>query len=54
VWFGAYSAIDNVLPHEQKVIYEIEKGKSLDTGIDHFGAVIGNNCIISTSVIIMP
>jgi UDP-N-acetylglucosamine diphosphorylase / glucose-1-phosphate thymidylyltransferase / UDP-N-acetylgalactosamine diphosphorylase / glucosamine-1-phosphate N-acetyltransferase / galactosamine-1-phosphate N-acetyltransferase len=54
VWFGAYSAIDNVLPHEQKVRYEIEKGKSIDTGIDHFGAVIGNNCIISTSVIIMP
>ena len=54
VWFGAYSAIDNVLPREQKVTYEIEKGKSIDTGIDHFGAVIGNNCIISTSVIIMP
>src|SRR5919198_2814316 len=54
VWFGAYSAIDNVLPREQKVTYEIEKGKSIDTGIDHFVAVIGNNCIISTSVIIMP
>ena len=54
VWFGAYSATDNTLPHGQKVIYEIEKGKSIDTGIDHFGAVIGNNCIISTSVIIMP
>ena len=54
VWFGAYSVTLNALSTKQKVIYEIEKGKSLDTGIDHFGAVIGNNCIISTSVIIMP
>jgi UDP-N-acetylglucosamine diphosphorylase / glucose-1-phosphate thymidylyltransferase / UDP-N-acetylgalactosamine diphosphorylase / glucosamine-1-phosphate N-acetyltransferase / galactosamine-1-phosphate N-acetyltransferase len=54
VWFGAYSGIDNVLPPKQRVMYEIEKGKSIDTGLDHFGAVIGNNCTISTSVIIMP
>jgi UDP-N-acetylglucosamine diphosphorylase / glucose-1-phosphate thymidylyltransferase / UDP-N-acetylgalactosamine diphosphorylase / glucosamine-1-phosphate N-acetyltransferase / galactosamine-1-phosphate N-acetyltransferase len=54
VWFGAYSAIDNVLPHKQKIMYEIDKGKSIDTGIDHFGAVIGNNCTISTSVVVMP
>jgi len=54
VWFGGYSAIDNVIPSEQKVMYEIEKGKSIDTGVDHFGAVIGNNCTISTSVIILP
>jgi NDP-sugar pyrophosphorylase family protein len=54
VWFGAYSVTLNALSTKQKVIYEIEKGKSIDTGIDHFGAVIGNNCIISTSVIIMP
>ena len=54
VWFGAYSAIDNVLPRRQKVVYEVEKGKSIDTGTDHFGAVIGNNCTISISVIIMP
>jgi UDP-3-O-[3-hydroxymyristoyl] glucosamine N-acyltransferase len=35
-------------------MYEIDKGKSIDTGISHFGAVIGNNCTISTSVIIEP
>ena len=54
VWFGAYAAIVNVLSTKQKISYEIEKGKSIDTGIDHFGALVGNNCTISTSVIIMP
>ena len=54
VWFGAYSAVDNVLPEEQTILYEIAKGNAIDTGMDHFGAVIGNNCTISTSVIIKP
>jgi UDP-N-acetylglucosamine diphosphorylase / glucose-1-phosphate thymidylyltransferase / UDP-N-acetylgalactosamine diphosphorylase / glucosamine-1-phosphate N-acetyltransferase / galactosamine-1-phosphate N-acetyltransferase len=54
VWFGAYSAVDNVLPEEQTILYEIAKGNAIDTGKDHFGAVIGNNCTISTSVIIKP
>ena len=54
VWFGAYSVTLNALSTKQKVMYEIDKGKSIDTGIDHFGAVIGNNCTISTSVVIMP
>jgi carbonic anhydrase/acetyltransferase-like protein (isoleucine patch superfamily) len=54
VWFGAYAATVNVLSTEQKISYEIEKGKSIDTGIDRFGALVGNNCTISSSVIIMP
>jgi UDP-N-acetylglucosamine diphosphorylase / glucose-1-phosphate thymidylyltransferase / UDP-N-acetylgalactosamine diphosphorylase / glucosamine-1-phosphate N-acetyltransferase / galactosamine-1-phosphate N-acetyltransferase len=54
VWFGAYSAVDNVLPQEEKILYEIAKGNAIDTGMDHFGAVIGNNCTLSTSVIIKP
>jgi NDP-sugar pyrophosphorylase family protein len=54
VWFGAYAATVNVLSTKQKISYEIEKGKSIDTGIDRFGALVGNNCTISTSVIIMP
>jgi carbonic anhydrase/acetyltransferase-like protein (isoleucine patch superfamily) len=54
VWFGAYSAVDNVLPEEQTILYEIAKGNAIDTGMNHFGAVIGNNCTISTSVIIKP
>ena len=54
VWFGAYAATVNVLSTKQKISYEIERGKSIDTGIDRFGALVGNNCTISTSVIIMP
>ena len=54
VWFGAYSATLNVLYTRQRVMYEITKGNAIDTGMDHFGAVIGNNCTISTSVIIKP
>ena len=54
VWFGAYSATDNVLPQEQRITYEIDKGKAIDTGMDHFGAVIGNNSTIGTSVTIFP
>jgi UDP-N-acetylglucosamine diphosphorylase / glucose-1-phosphate thymidylyltransferase / UDP-N-acetylgalactosamine diphosphorylase / glucosamine-1-phosphate N-acetyltransferase / galactosamine-1-phosphate N-acetyltransferase len=54
VWFGAYAATLNALSTKQKVAYEIDKGKSIDTGMDHFGAFVGNNCNISISVIIMP
>src|SRR5918995_4858404 len=54
VWFGAYAATVNALSTKQKISYEIEKGKSIDTGIDRFGALVGNNCTISTCVIIMP
>jgi UDP-N-acetylglucosamine diphosphorylase / glucose-1-phosphate thymidylyltransferase / UDP-N-acetylgalactosamine diphosphorylase / glucosamine-1-phosphate N-acetyltransferase / galactosamine-1-phosphate N-acetyltransferase len=54
VWFGAYAATLNALSTKQKISYEIEKGKSIDTGIDRFGALVGNNCTISTCVIIMP
>jgi UDP-N-acetylglucosamine diphosphorylase / glucose-1-phosphate thymidylyltransferase / UDP-N-acetylgalactosamine diphosphorylase / glucosamine-1-phosphate N-acetyltransferase / galactosamine-1-phosphate N-acetyltransferase len=54
VWFGAYSATLNVLYTRHRVMYEIAKGNAIDTGMDHFGAVIGNNCTIGTSVTILP
>jgi carbonic anhydrase/acetyltransferase-like protein (isoleucine patch superfamily) len=54
VWFGAYSVTLNVLFTRKKIPYEIDKGKAINTGMDHFGAVIGNNCTISTSVIFKP
>jgi bifunctional UDP-N-acetylglucosamine pyrophosphorylase/glucosamine-1-phosphate N-acetyltransferase len=54
VWFGAYSATLNVLYTRHRVTYEIAKGNAIDTGMDHFGAVIGNNCTIGTSVTILP
>jgi carbonic anhydrase/acetyltransferase-like protein (isoleucine patch superfamily) len=54
VWFGAYSATLNVLFTRNKIPFEIDKGNVIDTGMDHFGAVIGNNCIIGTSVTVFP
>src|SRR5918994_390498 len=54
VWFGAYSVTLNVLFSKNKIPFETDKGKAIDTGMDHFGAVIGNNCTISTSVIFKP
>lgn len=54
VWFGAYSATLNVLFDRRNIPFEIDKGNVIDTGMDHFGAVIGNNCTISTSVIFRP
>ena len=36
----------NVLYTRQRVMYEITKGNAIDTGMDHFGAVIGNNWTI--------
>ena len=54
VWFGAYSVTLNVLFTKKKIPFEIDKGKAINTGMDHFGAVIGNNCTISTSVTIFP
>ena len=53
VWFGGYSGTANVLLDRQNVKYRI--GDTLvNTGTDHFGAVVGNNCAIGASVIILP
>ena len=46
---GAYSAVDNVLPQGEKILYEIAKGNAIDNGMDNFGALIGNNRTIGTS-----
>jgi NDP-sugar pyrophosphorylase family protein len=53
VWFGGYSGTANALLNRQCIRYEID-GKLVDTGTDHFGAVVGNNCAIGASVIILP
>ncbi len=53
VWFGGYSGTANVLLDRKNVRYQI--GHDLvDTGTDHFGAVVGNNSTIGASVIILP
>ncbi len=53
VWFGGYSGTANVLLTRKNIYYKI-KGKLLDTGRDHFGAVVSNNSSIGASVIILP
>lgn len=53
VWFGGYSGTANVLLTRGSIKYAV--GKDLvDTGTDHFGAVVGNNCAVGASVIILP
>jgi UDP-N-acetylglucosamine diphosphorylase / glucose-1-phosphate thymidylyltransferase / UDP-N-acetylgalactosamine diphosphorylase / glucosamine-1-phosphate N-acetyltransferase / galactosamine-1-phosphate N-acetyltransferase len=54
VWFGGYSGTANVLLNRKNVKYEIGNGQLIDTGTDHFGAVVGNNCAVGASVIILP
>ncbi len=53
VWFGGYSGTANVLLDRKNVRYKI-RDNYMDTGTDHFGSVIGNNCSIGASVIILP
>jgi bifunctional UDP-N-acetylglucosamine pyrophosphorylase/glucosamine-1-phosphate N-acetyltransferase len=53
VWFGGYSGTANALLNKQSIRYKID-GTLVDTGTDHFGAVVGNNCAIGASVIILP
>ena len=53
VWFGGYSGTANVLLDRRNIRYEV-KNNLVDTGLDHFGSVVGNNCCIGASVIILP
>lgn len=53
VWFGGYSGTANVLLTRKNIKYMIDD-KLIDTGIDHFGAVVGNNCSVGAAVIILP
>jgi UDP-N-acetylglucosamine diphosphorylase / glucose-1-phosphate thymidylyltransferase / UDP-N-acetylgalactosamine diphosphorylase / glucosamine-1-phosphate N-acetyltransferase / galactosamine-1-phosphate N-acetyltransferase len=51
--FGCYSGTANVQLNRQDVKYRIGD-ISVNTGTDHFGAVVGNNRAIGASVIILP
>jgi NDP-sugar pyrophosphorylase family protein len=53
VWLGGYAGTANVLLDRRNIRNEIN-GKLVDTGTDHFGSVIGDNCCIGASVIILP
>jgi UDP-N-acetylglucosamine diphosphorylase / glucose-1-phosphate thymidylyltransferase / UDP-N-acetylgalactosamine diphosphorylase / glucosamine-1-phosphate N-acetyltransferase / galactosamine-1-phosphate N-acetyltransferase len=54
VWFGGYSGTANVLLTRKNIRYDLGDGKLVDTKIDHFGALVGNNCAIGASTIILP
>jgi UDP-N-acetylglucosamine diphosphorylase / glucose-1-phosphate thymidylyltransferase / UDP-N-acetylgalactosamine diphosphorylase / glucosamine-1-phosphate N-acetyltransferase / galactosamine-1-phosphate N-acetyltransferase len=53
VWFGGYSGTANVLLDRQNVKYRIDD-TLVNTGMDHFGAIVGNNSAVGASVIILP
>ena len=53
VWFGGYSGTANVLLDRRNIKYQIDD-RLISTQTDHFGTVIGNNCAIGASVIILP
>jgi UDP-N-acetylglucosamine diphosphorylase / glucose-1-phosphate thymidylyltransferase / UDP-N-acetylgalactosamine diphosphorylase / glucosamine-1-phosphate N-acetyltransferase / galactosamine-1-phosphate N-acetyltransferase len=54
VWFGGYSGTANVLLTRGNIRYELSSGDLVDSGTNHFGAVVGNNSAIGASVIILP
>jgi acetyltransferase-like isoleucine patch superfamily enzyme len=53
VWFGGYSGTANVLLTKKNVKYQINDAL-IDTGINHFGAVVGDNSAVGAAVIILP
>lgn len=53
VWFGGYSGTANVLLTRKNVKYKVGH-EFVDTGTDHFGAVVGNNSAVGAAVIILP
>ncbi|MGB6533118.1 MAG: hypothetical protein WBF33_33925 [Candidatus Nitrosopolaris sp.] len=53
VWFGGYSGTANVLLSKKNVRFQVGH-RLLDTGVWRFGVVVGNNCAIGASVIILP
>jgi NDP-sugar pyrophosphorylase family protein len=52
-WMGAYVAFTNVMLNNKQVRYKID-GDLVDTGLFHFGAVIGHHSTIGASVVILP
>jgi UDP-N-acetylglucosamine diphosphorylase / glucose-1-phosphate thymidylyltransferase / UDP-N-acetylgalactosamine diphosphorylase / glucosamine-1-phosphate N-acetyltransferase / galactosamine-1-phosphate N-acetyltransferase len=56
VWFGGFSGTANVLltKRAKNITCDIGDGKSVDLGTHHFGSIIGNNCTIGTSVVLLP
>ncbi|AFU57997.1 putative sugar-phosphate nucleotidyltransferase [Candidatus Nitrososphaera gargensis Ga9.2] len=52
-WMGGYVGTTNVLLNSKNVKYKVGD-QLIDTGLHHFGAVIGTNCMIGAGVIVLP
>ena len=52
-WMGAFVGTTNVLLNNKNVKYKVGE-RLIDTGLQHFGAVIGHDCALGASVIILP
>ena len=53
VWFGGYTGTANVLLTKKNVKFQIDEDL-VDTGTDHFGAMVGHNSAVGAAVIILP
>jgi NDP-sugar pyrophosphorylase family protein len=52
-WMGGYVAITNVMLNNKEVKYKLD-GNLVQTGLFHFGAVIGHHSTIGAAVVILP
>ena len=52
-WMGAYVGTTNAMFNNKNVMYKLG-GELIDTGLQHFGAIIGHDCNIGAGAIILP
>lgn len=52
-WMGAFVGTTNMMLNYKTVMYRID-GQLIDTGLLHFGAIIGYDCTIGAGAIILP
>jgi NDP-sugar pyrophosphorylase family protein len=52
-WMGAFVGTTNMMLNYKNVMYKLD-GQLIDTGLQHFGAIIGHDCTISAGTIILP
>lgn len=52
-WMGAFVGTTNMMLNYKNVMYKLD-GDLIDTGLQHFGAIIGHDCTIGAGTIILP
>jgi NDP-sugar pyrophosphorylase family protein len=52
-WMGAFIGTTNAMLNHKNVMYRLDD-KLVDTGLQHFGAIIGHDCTIGAGTIILP